>query len=253
MEVAGLLIGTVALVGTFKDCVDLFSYISASRSFGRDAELLDTKLDVEKVLLLQWADRVRLLSCDFDSRLNDPRTTQAISRVLASIRLLLSESNSLQQRYGLTPVTENIVTEVTPIISGPRMACFIKEFCALNVHVGSRSKHIPAKEKIRWVIRDKAKFEVLIGELSSFIIKLNDLTPAERTVTISMTTEDLENITSLQKLQLVLEASVNSEKGVSKLASRTKENQQKILDALWHHTITERLDSLRDAHAKTFR
>jgi len=253
MEVAGLLIGTVALVGTFKDCIDLFSYISASRSFGRDAELLDTKLDVEKVLLLQWADRVRLLSCDFDNRLNDPRTTQTISRVLASIRLLLSESSSLQQRYGLTPVTENIVTEVTPIISGPRMACFIKEFCALNVQVGSGSKHIPAKEKIRWVIRDKAKFEVLIGELSSFIIKLNDLTPAERTITISMTTEDLENITSLQKLQLVLEASANSKKGLSKLAGRTKENQQKILDALWHHTITERVDSLKDAHGKTFR
>jgi hypothetical protein len=57
-EVAGLFLGAVALLGTFKDCIDLFSYISAARSLGNDYEILNTKLDIEKTLLLQWADRV---------------------------------------------------------------------------------------------------------------------------------------------------------------------------------------------------
>ncbi|KAH6869681.1 hypothetical protein B0T10DRAFT_541623 [Thelonectria olida] len=56
-ETAGLVLGVVTLAGTFKDCVDLFSYFLSYRSLGRDYEILVAKLDVEKTLLLQWAHR----------------------------------------------------------------------------------------------------------------------------------------------------------------------------------------------------
>jgi len=100
-EPVGLLFGVIALAGTFKDCVDLFSYIRASRSLGRDHEILETKLDVEKTLFLQWAQRVRLLRPEYDERLDHPPTRDTIARVLASVRLLLSEGDKLQHRYGL--------------------------------------------------------------------------------------------------------------------------------------------------------
>jgi len=48
-----LAIGILALAGTCKDCIELFSYISSAKSLGRDYELLDVKLDIEKTLLLQ--------------------------------------------------------------------------------------------------------------------------------------------------------------------------------------------------------
>ena len=35
-EAAGLVLGVVALVGSFKDCLDLFLYVSAAKSVGRD-------------------------------------------------------------------------------------------------------------------------------------------------------------------------------------------------------------------------
>jgi hypothetical protein len=60
-EVASLVLGAAvvaALVGVFKDCIDLFSLISAARSLGCDYDLLEVKLDVEKTLFLQWAERV---------------------------------------------------------------------------------------------------------------------------------------------------------------------------------------------------
>src|ERR1700712_1621723 len=100
-EAAGLIVGVVALAGTFKDCIDLFAYVSASRNIGRDYELLNTKLDVEKALLLQWADRLRLLTRDHDARLDEPTTRDAISCVLESIQLLLGDSETLQERYGM--------------------------------------------------------------------------------------------------------------------------------------------------------
>lgn len=52
-EAVGLAVGAITLIGVFKDCIDLFAYISAARSSARDREILNTKLDIEKTLLLQ--------------------------------------------------------------------------------------------------------------------------------------------------------------------------------------------------------
>ena len=71
-EAAGLALGVVALAGIFKDCIDLFGYITASRNLGQDYDLLTTKLDVKKLLLLRWSERVGLFHPNYDCRLDDP-------------------------------------------------------------------------------------------------------------------------------------------------------------------------------------
>jgi hypothetical protein len=42
-EAVGLVVGVVALIGTFEDCIDLFPYLSSSRELGRDYEILGRK------------------------------------------------------------------------------------------------------------------------------------------------------------------------------------------------------------------
>lgn len=82
-EIIGLTIGAVALVGTFKDCIDVLGMIVSAHSLLDDAEVLNTKLDVEKLLLLQWADRVRLTEHkNYDPRLDDPDINQTIAQCL---------------------------------------------------------------------------------------------------------------------------------------------------------------------------
>lgn len=134
-EAAGLTVGVVALAGVFKDCIDLFSYISAARSLGSDYELLQMMLDVEKTTLLQWAERVRLVQHPHDTRRDEPQVQQTISRVLASIRLLLSESDQIQKRYAIDSSEDDTASELAPIISGPRMQRFVSEFQALQLRV----------------------------------------------------------------------------------------------------------------------
>ncbi|KAK8045350.1 flavonoid 3'-5'-hydroxylase [Apiospora rasikravindrae] len=104
MEVAGLAVGAIALVNLFKDAIDVFSYISAAKSLGDDCEILDTMLDIEKLMLLQWAERVQLLHGDRGRRLDNFATRQVVSRVLGSIHLLLSKGSGLQHRYGVEKV-----------------------------------------------------------------------------------------------------------------------------------------------------
>ncbi|KAI1383020.1 uncharacterized protein F4822DRAFT_440740 [Hypoxylon trugodes] len=62
-EVAGLIIGVVGLagvIGAFKNAIDLFSGFMNSRAFGRDYEILDTKIDIERAILLQWPKQLLL-------------------------------------------------------------------------------------------------------------------------------------------------------------------------------------------------
>jgi hypothetical protein len=61
MEAVGLAISIISLAGTFKDCIDLFSMIATAKSMEKDFKILGVKLDIEKTLLLQWAEHVRLV------------------------------------------------------------------------------------------------------------------------------------------------------------------------------------------------
>ncbi|RYP10775.1 hypothetical protein DL765_007986 [Monosporascus sp. GIB2] len=101
-ETASLVVGVVALAGLFKDCVDLFSCTSATKSLSRDYEALNTELDIEKTLLLQRVDRVQLLSLNqYDLRLENKTIQKTVSRILSCIRQLLGESRE-------TPLTQRI-------------------------------------------------------------------------------------------------------------------------------------------------
>lgn len=68
MEAAAFAVGIIALIVSFKDCIDLFSYLTVARSLDRDYELLSTKLDAGSALLLQWAQRTDLLQSIYDRR-----------------------------------------------------------------------------------------------------------------------------------------------------------------------------------------
>ena len=216
-EAVGLVLGTVALLSTFKDCIDLFSTISAAKSLGVDYEIVNTKLDIEKVLFLQWVDRVRLLHhCDYDRRLDDPRINKTVSSILTSIRLLLSESTNLQSRYGMRRVETE--TAIVPTISGPRMNQFIQDFENLSLRIHATQRGSSIKQRFFWVVRDKEKFSSLIHELSGFVSKLNAIIPAVQEPIGGMTRKDLERIRNLHQVQLVLEAAKEYEAGVADLA-----------------------------------
>lgn len=125
---------------------------------GRDYEILVAKLDLEKTLLLQWADRIRLLKTGYDSRLDEPATSEALSRILANIRNLLCESTSLQTKYGLTseerlrshrPHHDNAFSrEVLPsTVSRARMMVFTNEFSLLQVRAKEPKKSTSTSAK----------------------------------------------------------------------------------------------------------
>ena len=85
-EIAGLFLGAVGVlgvIGAFKDTIELFNLFTDARHASRELQILDTKLDIEKTLLLQWAEGVGLARKEYDKRLDDATTQELVVRSLA--------------------------------------------------------------------------------------------------------------------------------------------------------------------------
>ncbi|KAF4502970.1 small s protein [Fusarium agapanthi] len=217
MEVAGLTIGAVALVSLFKDCVSLFSMITAARELGKDAAILDTKLDVEQMLFLQWSDRVGLLT--HSTLLCNPDTRQIVSRVLESVKALLSEGQALQRDYGLKRIDTMFASGYAESTTGYqgvssfRFAKFLRQFEELEMkpcQASDTDRHSnlnfkKVTKQFRWIIVDKDKFNSLIDHLSYFNTSLNNLIPISSASEATSSKNDLVHIKDLAELDLVIQ------------------------------------------------
>ncbi|KAM5517777.1 P-loop containing nucleoside triphosphate hydrolase [Fusarium oxysporum f. sp. phaseoli] len=246
MEVAGLTLGAVALVSLFKDCVDLFSMITAARDLGKDAVILDTKLDVERMLFLQWSERI-------------------VSRVLESVKSLLSESQALQRDYGLKkvdvtkPTTEHPLADSTTGYKGAssqRFARFLIQFEALKIQATDADRHSKFKrttKQFRWVIVDKEKFNYLIDHLSYFNTSLNNLVPLSVESETAPCENDMIHIKDFAELDLVIQATANTRPSISKAATAAKAAliQSCIFRSLWFRSYDDRRINIKDPHYQT--
>ncbi|KAJ0115572.1 hypothetical protein J7T55_010395 [Diaporthe amygdali] len=183
-KISGLVLGAVGLVGligAFKDTIELFSLITASQNFNQELLVTISKLDIEKLILLHWADRVRLLRTDHDSRLSDPTTQQGVSLILNRIEKLLSDAHDLTNKYGLCEVSREESSSLSrspTLMSSYRMQRFSSSFRQLRLTIAPRTKSTMTN-KVQWAIKDRDKFEDLLKELSRLTYKLNLLVPAQ--------------------------------------------------------------------------
>ena len=258
-ETAGLAIGAAALIGTFKDCIDVYGMIVSARSLTDDAEVLNTKLDVERMLLLQWADRIGMTEPeDYDRRLDDPDLNHTIARVLESIKGLLSDGKALRDRYGLVDyqaVRHKIVFDdrLGTTAGSTRLKQFIERFNKLSLHTGEPRKDQSVITRFKWVVKDKEKFASLVDELSYFVSRLDALIPAPEQSFGKMTEQDLAQINSIPQLKAIFDACIGSRPQIDFVAQQALRfiNQERILNCLWFRWIDNRKTSISERHSRT--
>lgn len=265
MEVAGLTIGAVALVSIFKDAIDLFGLFTTFRDFRHDLVILLTKLDIEKFLLLQWAQQVRLLECEgngqfANGQLNDAYTRDLIYRILSCIKELLSDAEPIKNRYGtISASSENSLVDLsqeTPNISGLCMEKLEEQFRRIKLDIKDRGHSVTGWNKARWVIKDKQKFEELISHLTHFTTKLREVLPptSEQAQAANVViTKDLEQHQDLTRLNLLLKASSGRHQSVVESTQKAidVQCQNRIIQTLWFRKIDDRRVSITPPHKKT--
>ncbi|KAL2689448.1 hypothetical protein Neosp_003502 [[Neocosmospora] mangrovei] len=181
-------LGSLALISIVKDCSDLYLMFSAAKSLHKDAELFETKLDAERMLFSQWADRVGLAKArKWDTRLDDQGLNKAVAGVLSSIKTLLGDAEILESRYGLERrdlgFDKNSFAGVNlPKAKALRMKHIFQtlkqvDFNKSTLDGGKKVKNPSVMDRCCWVVRDKDKFERLLQELHTLNSQLHGLVP----------------------------------------------------------------------------
>ncbi|KAK5655821.1 hypothetical protein OQA88_5359 [Cercophora sp. LCS_1] len=276
MEVAGLALGAVGVIGLvslFKDTADLFNLVADSRHLGRDFEILDTKLDIEKTLLLHWAEGVKLLDRSYDARLDDETTRMLVARALSCIASLLTNESELKERYGLSEVPERFgqpSAGAPARISHVRWDRFLVAYSRWQTESAARrNAAIGRTKRMRWVIRDRDKFERLVQEVGHFASKIREIVPVP--ARSAWVAQDVEAATGLRQLKILRDASLPEDTPILQDASVptdpseqpaiefaeaaeraiVKKCEDRILAKLWFRRIDDRRESIAVAHQKT--
>ncbi|KAM0342424.1 hypothetical protein ACHAPU_009611 [Fusarium lateritium] len=264
--------------------------ITVAHHLGQDVSILETKLDVERMLLLRWSDRVGLLdfikydtsyngseptqqipgceSTTSSAPLQDPETRKIVARVLISIQSLLSEGTALQQSYGLrqfnsstSSVSNNSSIDAYQGVSSSRLQRFLQDFSQLKIDTpGKKSQARSSRltnitEKARWVIVHKDKFNTLIADLSYFNSPLVELVPTGSSSTLSSLQEEISHIRSISELDLIIQVSAEARPAIKAAAIAVKNAilQPQILQRLWFRYYDDRRLNVKEAHYQTLR
>ncbi|KAI4178721.1 MAG: hypothetical protein LQ346_007353 [Caloplaca aetnensis] len=230
VEPISLSIGAVALVSVFTTCVECFEYIDATKSCGRDLELLAIKFAIEKTRFLIWGESVGLSSNDDKARstkLDSPLCRPIVEQTLNCIRLLFTDTHELSERYGLKPSDSQETALAGKPSSGFKGSSQLRvSYDRFMARMQANQQQVCASQKVRWAIRDKRKFGCLVEDTRQLINGLEAITDSLEMAAIrkARIKEELDSVDDLEDLGIVAEASAQINKEWSDAASAVLEN-----------------------------
>ena len=235
METVGFVVSIVSLATLFKSCVECFDYFSNVKNSKRDFTHLLIQLDFEKTQLLVWGNSSGILQvekAERHARLADPSICKLVEEALKAIQSLLSDANTLQQRYGVQstvrPVKKHLVDPND--ISANSMNLFHtawSRFCVRMVPDRSGTSTIA---RTRWAIHDKAKFTELVETLSTLVANLHKVIPVpdEQCKVLESDLAAIIDISRLKLVETALQSSSNPKcQALSRAASEIIEESER--------------------------
>ena len=210
IEPCGLALGVIGLASLFTTCVECFDYVEVGRTYGRDYEVLLTKLEVEKTRFLIWGDTVGIIEPRDNVRgltVNNLHITSTIERILGSIQAIFTDSETVLSRYGLEPLppASNQYRAITGLSSNLMDRCRDSYAKFLN-RAGRFQRKTTATAKIRWAIRDRSKFMVMISDLKDLIDGLMAIMPSAQSEERRILREQIDSISDIASLRLLQDA-----------------------------------------------
>ncbi|KIM22049.1 hypothetical protein M408DRAFT_29056 [Serendipita vermifera MAFF 305830] len=223
MEIAGLAVGAISMVTAWNTCVQAFDTIGSVGTFGLDHQIIQVKLEVERVRLLAWGEMVGLATVRpgqadpdriVDQRLNREEMRETVLKLLGCIQNVFNDTDSLQRKYDLkqepSAAAGTFSSPTTTSDGGQIVLKSIFKRAYINLQNSAREyqQNTPLKLKARWAIGDKMKFLDLISEIRGFNDSLVSLFPDITSKTATQLREDIDASEEISSLQLLEQASV---------------------------------------------
>ncbi|RFU34279.1 hypothetical protein B7463_g2095, partial [Scytalidium lignicola] len=236
MDPVSLGIGVVGLASLFTTCLDLWDFVDAGRSHATSFDLLQTKLDNQRILFIIWAKKVGFgTPVGYDKRLDEPLIRPVIERNLNHIKLIFSNTGNLERRYG---IKIKDAQPQTALVQRGSPAIWESSYQRFRSHLKRTQQQASVWKVTRWSIRDESKFGKLIQDLSDLIWNLERITASfiSQQRSEEIVREAVEDISDVHSLEQIQRAAGSAESIISSAASV---RQRRIETATITSTATE--------------
>lgn len=169
METVGFAVNVLGLAGLYSVALQGMELITDWTTIGSDLQKIHCMLEAEKYLLEKWGDRTGV-NVDGSVRarnhpaLNNPRTCALAFNIMANIENIVSDADTLSDKYGL---------EHTPVPIATLQAAHSRIQQA-GANTRGRAWY---RLKFVWAVKDKSKFKSFVDELRVFIETLHLVVP----------------------------------------------------------------------------
>ncbi|KAJ5065427.1 hypothetical protein J3E72DRAFT_371831 [Bipolaris maydis] len=224
---------------------------------GQHYVALATRLEIQRKLLHQWANRLKIFDPEhYDKRLDDPNIEPLIYQGFSWIRQLLQDGHKLEQRYSVRPAKIHESMESPTAFRHWLMSKFnsmphklrsrrdvqsLQPYQAVQSGPSSGEHHdtqYVAVDKVRWIIQDKEQFESLFQSLSDLIADINAVIPPQRgDSTNTALQHEAANLSSVSELGTIKTVLPNEDVNIT----------------CRFRLIDDRKDSISEAHSETFK
>ncbi len=223
MDVAGLVIGAVALASLFSTCLECFDMIEAGQNISRDLDIAMVKLDSLRVIFLIWGNVVGLHGVEntFNKEILGPDVQRTIYRLLSNLKVLFQDAERFRDRYGVEQI-RGVDAPESSTSAGSLTTRNVGNLNSSHAHLGRMRNRTSWRAKVKWAIRDKKKFTVLLDDMKELIQQLRDITQAAADLQSQRRAfmAEVSIISDIETLEVLEEASVEEDPELSEVASQ---------------------------------
>ncbi|KAF7172147.1 hypothetical protein CNMCM5623_004401 [Aspergillus felis] len=207
MEIASTAISVIGLASLFSTCIETLDILSSAARYGINREILQTRIEVERLRLRVWGESVGLAEINPDSEeseitendlaildesIRSNTLRPAVAGLLTCFAHYFEDIEELQKRYGLAP-RQNPALGKTPT-RGTLLSKFQKTFLRFQERTSEAQKKTSPLKKAVWAVTDERKFRALLAEIKAINDSLVSLLPAiGEKVRVRMRSEIMKN------------------------------------------------------------
>lgn len=201
-ELAGLIIGSMALTGLFNKCVDTFQYIQLGRNFGNDYETSLLKLDVVKLRFTRWGELMTVRAGADPQNAGSaasPQEKEVAERLLGQILDVFERARETSKTFRMIGKPGELVADTQPR-SGNLAA--LHDYLQSRMHKRCKDlqRETSLTTKAKWALYKKTHFDRLVEDLTELVDALLSTFPASKESQRQLCAAEVSDIEKVESL-----------------------------------------------------
>jgi Skp family chaperone for outer membrane proteins len=235
-EAAGLVVGVVALAGLFNNTVECFEFVQLGRTFGKDFQTSQLKLDSARLRLSRWG---KSLDLDKDVRnttslqgyFGSEPTIKHAEGLLGKIIELFADAEGVSKKYKnqTAPQDDSLVVYNPQKDLDPPIAKLHEKMRQLAIE---RQNQSGVRQRAKWALYQEKHFRRLIEDITELVDSLVELFPATQQAQRKLCDTEVSAFGENEAISVLKEIAAIQDKFLEQAITKTTDGADKS-----HHII----------------